>query len=99
MYGNSIPEDAPLFDCPNLQTSCKLSYQNAKVFTFRDTADFTATLTFLAHTLTAVLAENQPYFLKASKPTTLMEAGYSSDDFLWDSCNSITSILTQNGSF
>lgn len=46
------------------------------MFTVRDTADFTAMLAFLlACTLTALPAENQLDFLKASKPTTLMEAG------------------------
>lgn len=54
------------------------------MFPFGDAADFTAMLTvFLACTLAASAAENQPYFLKAEKPMTLSEAGYCTSDFLW----------------
>lgn len=42
------------------------------MFPFGDAADFTAKLTvFLACTLAASLAENQPYFQKAEKPMTV----------------------------
>lgn len=59
------------------------------MFTFGDAADFMSTLTFLlACTLTASVAEKQPYFLKAIKPVTLMEAEYCTSDFLWDGSNS-----------
>lgn len=70
------------------------------MFTLGDAADFTATVTFfLACTLTALVAENQRYFLKADKPMILTEAWYCTADFLWDSSNGITSILAQNGVF
>lgn len=52
MYRNSIPGEAPPYGCANLETTCKISWKNAKVFALGDAADFTAMLIFLpAHSL------------------------------------------------